>query len=207
VVAATICFCGLFVLITASLGSFTGSDASLFRRRLEEDEGFTTIQILAPLLVVSTAVVVTVLALVGADSSFEKIGTSQMFALIAKYAVVDSIDQLVSIYLVIWAFDVGVGDGCKTLAVLAVIIGLFSLLGHTASLQQLLQGESRASAVTNAAGLFADLLSVGAMAAIETTAKENDLLPGWLKGLDWIWSVMGIIGEMYAIMSAQKGNK
>lgn len=195
IVAASLVACGMLTLMPAVLPVPSESDASALVRRLE-DTLFTDMQIVAPLIAVCVSVLVNVLAVLGAGGEGPGV-----FVNLMKFAFVDSVDQLVSIYLVVWVFEVDVGSGCKALAVLAAFIGNLAFLAHSFSLQQLIRGNYGPFAMTNGAGLLADLCSVGCMAAIEMTAEEKDLLPGWLKGLDWLWSVLGVIGEMYAIMS------
>jgi len=192
-VAAVVAVCGFLALIP----TYFESDVSNPPRRLEQFD-FKELDLLGPVFVISTAIVVNVLAVLGAAKGVTP--DLQVVKHLFKFAIVDSVDQLVSIYVVIWAFRVGVGVGCKILAMLAAIIGNAAFLGHTVSLQQLIKEKGKTLTSTNSAGLLADLFSVGVMAAIELTATEATLLPGWLKGLDWIWSVFGIIGEMYAIM-------
>jgi hypothetical protein len=198
-VAASLVACGLLALIPTAFAVSSESDAGTPLRRLEESS-FTDMQLFGPLIAILVSVAVNVLACLGAMYGVDS-PDPLIFLHLVKLAVVDSVDQLVSIYLVVWVFEVGIGAGCKALAVLAAIIGNLAFLGHAGSLQMLIRGKPKACAVTNFAGLLADLCSVGAMAAIELTAAEKTLLPGWLKGLDWIWSVLGIIGEMFAIMS------
>lgn len=177
--------------------AFLSRYPSTTERRLGAGD-LSEIQVSGPILVFVTASIVTICGVAARNLE----GAEGLALHLAKLVFLDSIDQLISIFLMLWTFNVETGDGPKALAVLAVMIGCPAFFSHSATLHMYISGDSAPYKFSNAVGLLADLCSVSAMAVIEFTAKERDDMPGWLKGMDWLWSVLSIMAEMYAILTA-----
>jgi hypothetical protein len=190
---------GIMGLSVPLLAANAEPEGQQFPRLLQaaSESAFDNMEIVAPLLLLITAAVVNCCAaaggvMFGADSSVLGYAMKMLF--------VDSVDQLVSIYLVIWCHMTTVGDGIRALAWFACIFGLPSFFGSTFAMQAFMKGASDPMRAINLCGFIADIFSLAAMGVIEFTAVERDLLPGWLKGLDLLWSVASIIAEIAVIV-------
>jgi len=225
VVLTLLALCGLFRDQFASFPASSQHDADLLPRwpvsgrRLRSktttpipemesmETQFCDMEIAVPLLILMTAAAVnacSVLTEAEAKVTLSGVGLSagQLIGFVLKMLCVDSVDQLISIYLVMWCQKSSVGDGIKALAWIAVLFGVPSFFASIPALQvYLVKKDFSALQLANVAGLAADLCSVGAMALIELTAKEEDLLPGWLKVMDFLWSILSIMAEVGVIVS------
>jgi len=196
---------GIFGLLLLLLAT-NANDRQQFPRHLEvaSETEFDDFQMVAPLFVIMTAGVVNCCAGAGAVM-FGVEDPAEVMGYALKMLFVDGVDQLVSIYLVIWCHMTSVGYGVLALAWSACIFGLPPFFATTFAMQAEMRGASTPMKVVNFCGLIADLFSIAAMAVIELATQEEDLLPGWLKVLDYVWSIASIIAEVCVLMSPGKG--
>jgi len=191
--------CGLAPDQFHPLQQLSEPHTDVLSRRLSETIMFSDMEMVVPLLILTTT------ACVNCCAVFASMGDSLTLSATGalKMLFLDSVDQLVSVFLVMWCHKADAEWYITGLAWLSCLIGLPAFFLSVCVLNNIdREREPKPIMLVNGMGFAADAVSLGVMFLIELTSNKSDLMPAWLKVLDFLWSFMSIVAEILVLMSA-----
>jgi len=192
--------CGLAADQFHPLQQLSEPHTDVLSRRLSETIMFSDMEMVVPVLILTTTACVNCCAVVASmcEKPWNLIATGAL-----KMLFLDSVDQLVSVFLVMWCHKADAEWYITGLAWLSCLIGLPAFFLSVCVLNNIdREREPKPMMLVNGMGFAADAVSLGVMFLIELTSNKSDLMPAWLKVLDFLWSFMSIVAEILVLMSA-----